>query len=65
MVMFTDLDKNNTFEKTVFSSEFKNISYADSIIEEISSMVNIKPNIYGNILLSLSEAINNAIVHGN
>jgi anti-sigma regulatory factor (Ser/Thr protein kinase) len=65
MVMFTDLDKDSFKGEAKFSSDFKNISYADDIIGEISSKTEIQPDLYGKILLSLSEAINNAIVHGN
>ncbi|MBN2892800.1 MAG: ATP-binding protein [Bacteroidales bacterium] len=65
MVMYTDLDKNKYDDVIVFTSEFHNISYADEVIEKITQSVTIKPDIFGNILLSLSEAINNAIVHGN
>lgn len=63
--MCIDLAKNKYDEIFVFSSDFHNISYADEIIEKISNKVKISQEIYGNILLSLSEAINNAIVHGN
>lgn len=63
--MFTDLDKDSFKGETKFSSDFKNISYAEDIIEEISLKTDIHADLYGKILLSLSEAINNAIVHGN
>lgn len=65
MNIYTDLDKNKSFNQVVFSSDFKNITYADEIITKISENIHINHDIFGKILLSLSEAINNAIVHGN
>lgn len=48
-----------------FKSVFSNISNAEKIANEIVSKVEIDDEMFGNILLTLSEAINNAIVHGN
>ncbi len=63
--MSYDLDINNKTNEITFSSVFSNISYAEKIIKKISEQTDITEFLYGNILLSLSEAINNAIVHGN
>jgi len=53
-------------KKTIkFSSEIHNIAKAEEILEDITKQINLNEHIYGNILLSLSEAINNAIIHGN
>jgi len=49
----------------IFSSVFTNISYAEKIINNINDNYPIPDILSGNILLALSEAINNAIVHGN
>ncbi len=65
MITCTDLEKNNYDEIIVFQSDFKNITYAEQVIQKMSSKIVISDEIYGNVLLSLSEAINNAIVHGN
>jgi len=48
-----------------FASELKNIAIAENLIDEISEKHNLSTEIYGNILISLIEAINNAIMHGN
>lgn len=65
MNMLTDLDNTKFDEIIDFKSDFHNITYADEVIEKISNRISISPDIYGNILLSMSECINNAIVHGN
>ena len=48
-----------------FSSDLNNLNIAEAIVDTISRVSKLDELIYGNILLSLSEAINNAIVHGN
>lgn len=65
MNMSLELEINNFKNEITFSSIFSNISYAEKIILELQSKMTISEEKYGNILLSLSEAINNAIVHGN
>ncbi|MBN2664719.1 MAG: ATP-binding protein [Bacteroidales bacterium] len=65
MDMFIDSQTKHFDETISFSSIFQNISYAEKIITTLNSRINISDEIFGNILLSLSEAINNAIVHGN
>ena len=52
-------------EQLTFTSDLQNLNIADNIVDTITSQNNLKSDIYGNILLSLTEAINNAIVHGN
>ncbi len=51
--------------KYVFSSDLENVNIAEKIVEEISDIVGLNEELYGNTLLSLSEAITNAIIHGN
>jgi len=48
-----------------FTSDINNLNIAEAIVDTISRISRLDELIYGNILLSLSEAINNAIVHGN
>jgi|TARA_B100001996_G_C18566961_1_gene556911 serine/threonine-protein kinase RsbW len=43
----------------------ENVSVVESFIENISEKINIKEDVYGNVLVSVTEAVNNAIVHGN
>ncbi len=46
-------------------SELDTLAKVEQIIEELKEEFNISEEIYGNILVSLSEAVNNAIKHGN
>jgi len=45
-----------------------NISYIkeiEKLVDELASEINIDNSIYGNFLISLIEAVNNSIIHGN
>lgn len=48
-----------------FDSETKNIAIVEKLVDEVCEHHNVKEDHYGNILISLTEAVNNAIVHGN
>ncbi len=48
-----------------FESIRENINKAERFIEEICDIYNIFNNYYGNIMLAVTEAVENAIVHGN
>ena len=43
----------------------ENVSIVESFIENAGDKIKITENIYGNVLVSVTEAVNNAIVHGN
>jgi serine/threonine-protein kinase RsbW len=42
-----------------------NISQIEAFVQRIVERYKINPDKYGNILISLTEAVNNAIIHGN
>jgi serine/threonine-protein kinase RsbW len=48
-----------------FSSLTENIAIVEKLIDEVCEIFHVKEDHYGNILISLTEAVNNAIVHGN
>ncbi len=52
-------------EMLVLSSEPKNVSKVEPFIERLVGKYHIRPDVYGNILITLTEAVTNAIVHGN
>ena len=43
----------------------ENVSVVESFIENAGEKIRIEETIYGNVLVSVTEAVNNAIVHGN
>lgn len=46
-------------------SEISNLRIVEKVIDEISAELGMKEEVYGKILVSAMEAVNNAIVHGN
>ena len=48
-----------------FPSKTENISIAERMVDDVCEAYSIKEDFYGNILISLTEAVNNAMVHGN
>ena len=52
-------------EKLILESRPENISSIERFVEEICDYYNINDTYFGNILISLTEAFNNALIHGN
>lgn len=46
-------------------SDISSLAKVEQIIEELKAMYHIPEDIYGNILVTITEAVNNAIRHGN
>ena len=43
----------------------ENVSVVESFIDNLKDKINLSDSVYGNILISVTEAVNNAIVHWN
>jgi len=52
-------------EELTLNSDPKNVARVETFVEKIAKKYAISPNVYGNILISLTEAVTNAITHGN
>lgn len=52
-------------KELTFQSNPQNIAIVEKLIDELCEEHNITEENYGNILISLTEGVNNAIVHGN
>jgi len=48
-----------------FHSDPRNVCMVESYLKRIVEKYRLSPDVYGNILISLTEAVNNAIIHGN
>lgn len=48
-----------------FSSTMDNISLAENFVDTFGAKYNINSEMYGNISISIIEAVTNAIIHGN
>ena len=56
-------------QDTTFTLELKshpkNVSFIEPYVNQIVEAYGVDTEMYGNILISLTEAVNNAIIHGN
>jgi serine/threonine-protein kinase RsbW len=52
-------------QKLRISSRAENIILVERMIEDVCDLFNISQDYYGNILIAITEAVNNAIYHGN
>ena len=48
-----------------FASKKRNVRHATKFLTEVRKNISLDDELYGNILIALTEAVNNAIVHGN
>jgi len=47
------------------TSSFDNIRLVERLVEDVCDVFNVNEDSYGNILIAVTEAVNNAIYHGN
>ena len=47
------------------TSHPRNIKHVETFVKKVAKTYQIGTEVYGNILISITEAVNNAIIHGN
>ncbi|MGI6479099.1 MAG: ATP-binding protein [Salinivirgaceae bacterium] len=52
-------------KEIIINSEIKNIAIVEKLVEDICAEVNACSDIYGNVLVTVLEAVTNCIIHGN
>ncbi len=52
-------------EKLLLPSIPESIIKVENFVEKLSDEYNIGDDVYGNMIISITEAVNNAIIHGN
>ncbi len=52
-------------ERLKISSNTQNITLVERIIDDVCEQFKVNEDRYGNILIAVTEAVNNAIQHGN
>jgi len=52
-------------EKLDISSSADNMRLVERLVEDVCEVFNVNEDNYGNILIAVTEAVNNAIYHGN
>jgi len=51
--------------KLEIASKIENIPEVEGMIDSVCEDLNLSEDYYGNILIAVTEAVNNAIIHGN
>lgn len=51
--------------KIQFPSHIENLRLVESFIDNAKDKYHIKDDVYGNMMVAVTESVNNAIVHGN
>ena len=55
----------NIIEKTTLPSDYQSLVDVENLVERVCQTLHIQEDAFGNILISVTEAVNNAICHGN
>ncbi len=56
----------SSHQRTItFPSQVDNITIVERLIDELFAEYKVKEDYYGELLIAMTEAVNNAIVHGN
>ena len=58
--MLTQMDT-----KMEFDSRAENINLVEKLVDDIREQFPLSEDLYGNMLVAVTEAVNNAIIHGN
>ncbi len=59
------MEKVYTQNQIDFQSKVENLSLVERFIDNVCEVNKVNQDFYGNILIALTEAVNNAIYHGN
>ena len=52
-------------ESITINSDIENLHVVETLVDTLSKKLGISDEVYGKILISTVEAVNNAILHGN
>ena len=52
-------------QKLLIPSKAENIVLVEKLVDDVCDLFDIKENVYGHILVALTEAVNNGLQHGN
>lgn len=55
----------DTLKSIKIKSKPENVAVVEKFVDDLKNEFNIGDDVYGNILITLTEAANNAIIHGN
>lgn len=58
-------EDSGTIERVILKTSFDSLHVVEEIIERVSDNKRLPSESFGNVLIAVSEALNNAIIHGN
>ena len=53
------------YKQLALPSTVDSINSVEAVVDDIRQELNVKDDVYGNIMVALTEAVNNSIFHGN
>ncbi|MDD2982064.1 MAG: ATP-binding protein [Crocinitomicaceae bacterium] len=56
---------STTIENLIVPSNLASVSIVESLIDRVCANLDVSEDSYGNILIAVTEAVNNAVIHGN
>ena len=59
------MQEYNVIASLELSSNYKSIASVEKLIDKVCNTVGVNEESYGNVLIAVTEAVNNAIQHGN
>ena len=58
-------DEYSVIESLKLSSSYNSVADIERLIDKVCTNVGVNEDAYGNVLIAVTEAVNNAIQHGN
>lgn len=55
----------NIIEKITLPTDYQSLVDVENLVERVCQSLGVAEDAYGNVLISVTEAVNNAICHGN
>jgi serine/threonine-protein kinase RsbW len=52
-------------ESLVIPSDFEAVTHVEVLVDKVCNKLGVNEDFYGNVLIAVTEAVNNAIEHGN
>ena len=63
--MSSQTDAKRMYKQLILSSGPDAIHEVETVIDEIKTELEFKEDVYGNVMVAVTEAVNNGIIHGN
>jgi serine/threonine-protein kinase RsbW len=59
------ISEREIIEEVSFKADVNNLSVAEGLIDRVCESEGVEADAYGNVLIAVTEAVNNAIIHGS